>query len=105
MPGSGKCLMEYSMRIYAMKAAERRINVNIVVPGVVRTEAWNRLAKTRGLSDETEMMKGIVDRIVPQKRSMAPRDIGDAVAFLCSDTGRFITGTVLPVDGGVHLAH
>jgi len=105
MPGAGKCLMEYSMRIYAKIAAERRINANIIVPGVVRTEAWNRLAKTRGLPDETEMMKGIVDRIVPQKRSMAPRDIGDAVAFLCSDTGRFITGTVIPVDGGVHLQH
>jgi len=105
MPGSGKCLMEYSMRIYAKIAAERRINANIIVPGVVRTEAWNRLAKTRGLPDETEMMKGIVDKVVPQKRSMAPRDIGDAVAFLCSDTGRFITGIVLPVDGGVHLPY
>jgi len=105
MPGSGKCLMEYSMRIYAKKAAERRINANIIVPGVVRTEAWNRLAKLRGLPDETEMVNGIVDRIVPQKRSMAPRDIGDSVAFLCSDAGSFITGTVLPVDGGLHLPH
>jgi glucose 1-dehydrogenase len=103
MPGSGKCLMEYSMRIYALKAAERNINVNVVIPGVTRTEAWNKLSKKRGLPDEKEMMQGIVDRIVPMKTSMAPRDIGNAVAFLCSDAGRFITGTVLPVDGGVHL--
>jgi NAD(P)-dependent dehydrogenase (short-subunit alcohol dehydrogenase family) len=103
MPGSGKCLMEYSMRIYALKAAARNINANVVVPGIVRTEAWNKLAKKRGLPDEKEMMKGIVDKIVPMKTSMAPRDIGNAVAFLCSDAGRFITGTVLPVDGGLHL--
>mmetsp|Transcript_42119 Transcript_42119/g.49214 ORF Transcript_42119/g.49214 Transcript_42119/m.49214 type:complete len:349 (-) Transcript_42119:79-1125(-) len=102
MPGSGKCLMEYSMRIYAIKAAERKINANIIVPGVVKTEAWNRSAISRGL-DGTEYVDGVVERIVPQKRAMVPRDIGNAVAFLCSDAGRFITGTVLPVDGGVHL--
>jgi len=103
MPGSGKCLMEYSMRIYALKGATQNVNVNIIVPGITRTEAWNKLAKSRGLDDETEMMKGMVDRIVPMKTSLAPRDIGNAAAFLCSDAGRFITGTVMPVDGGVHL--
>jgi NAD(P)-dependent dehydrogenase (short-subunit alcohol dehydrogenase family) len=103
MPGSGKCLMEYSMRIYAVKAAARNINVNIVVPGVTRTEAWTKLAQKLGMPNEEEMMKGIVERVVPMKTSLAPRDIGNAVAFLCSDAGRFITGTVLPVDGGQHL--
>jgi NAD(P)-dependent dehydrogenase (short-subunit alcohol dehydrogenase family) len=48
MPGSGKSLMEYSVRIYARQAAERNINVNIVVPGITRTGAWNKLDKTRG---------------------------------------------------------
>lgn len=103
MPGSGKCLMEYSMRIFALKGAPSGINANMIVPGVTRTEAWNKLAKKRGLEDETEMMKGIVDRMVPMKLSLAPRDIGNAAAFLCSDAGRFITGTVMPVDGGIHL--
>lgn len=103
MPGSGKCLMEYTMRIYAVKAAERLINANVIVPGVTRADSWKHLAKARGLDDEKKMLEGIVDRIVPQKRSMAPRDIGNAVVFLCSDAGRFVTGTVMPVDGGVHL--
>jgi len=103
MPGSGKCLMEYSMRIYALKAAARLINANVVIPGVTRTPAWNKLAKTRGMEDETEMMAGLVERRVPQKRSMSPRDVGDVVAFLCSNAGRYITGTVVPADGGLHL--
>jgi len=103
MPGSGKCLMEYSMRIYALKAAERNINANVIVPGVTLTEAWTKLAQSRGLPDDKEMMAGIVDRIVPRKRAMLPRDIGDTVAFLCSEAGRWITGICLPVDGGLHL--
>lgn len=102
MPGSGKSLMEYSMRIYAVQAAKRKINANVIVPGVTPTKAWNRLAKSRGLPDETEMMDRIVSR-TPQKRPVNPRDIGNAVAFLCSDSGRYVTGTVLPVDGGFHL--
>ena len=103
MPGSGKCLMEYSMRIYALKAAERNINANVVVPGYVQTEAWTKLAQSRGLPDEKQMMEGLVDRRVPQKKAMLPRDIGDAVAFLCSEAGRWITGISLPVDAGLHL--
>jgi len=103
MPGSGKCLMEYSMRIYALKAAERNINANVIVPGVTRTQAWTGLAKSMGMPNETKLIEGIVERRVPQKKSTTPRDIGNAVAFLCSDSGRFVTGTVLPVDGGLHL--
>jgi len=103
MPGAGKCLMEYSMRIYATKAAERNINANVIVPGVVRSGAWQKLAESRGLTDSTEMIQGIADRICPQKKVMSPRDIGNSVAFLCSDAGRWITGTVMPVDGGIHL--
>jgi len=103
MPGAGKCLMEYSMRIYAVKAAERNINANVIVPGVVRTQAWNRMAKLRGLPDESTLIDGLVERIVPRKKAMTPRDLGNAVAFLCSDAGRWITGTVMPVDGGMHL--
>jgi len=103
MPGSGKCLMEYSMRIYAVKVAERNINVNVIVPGVTPTQAWNRLAKKRGLPDESKMLEGIVERLVPMKQPTMPSDIGNTVAFLSSKSGRFITGTVLPVDGGLHL--
>jgi enoyl-[acyl-carrier-protein] reductase (NADH) len=97
------------MRIFALKGAHRMalkrqcdcsrhlLELNLV--GI----NWQ---KKRGLEDEEEMMKGMVDRIVPMnKTSLAPRDIGNAAAFLCSDAGRLITGTtVTPVeDGGIHL--
>ena len=56
--------MEYSMRIYAARVASRGINVNCIVPGVIKTEtdAWTRLSQMRGLGDDpSEMMKGVIE--------------------------------------------
>ncbi|EJK46192.1 hypothetical protein THAOC_35151 [Thalassiosira oceanica] len=102
MPGSGKSLMEYSARVYALKAAEKGINVNIIVPGVTLTDAWRRLAGKRGMEGE-DLVKGVVGRMVPMKRQTTPRDIGNAVRFLSSDTGRMVTGITFPLEGGLHL--
>ncbi|KAL7526596.1 hypothetical protein ACHAWF_001838 [Thalassiosira exigua] len=103
MQGWGKSSMEYSMRIYASKAAGRGINVNVIVPGMTATEAWGRIAKNVGLDDEAEWVRGLADRRVPMKRLSTPRDVGKAVSFLCSESGKFVTGIVLPLDGGMHL--
>ena len=104
-PGSGKTIMEYSMRIYAKVVAPRNINVNVVVPGLVQTPEWQSNTKYRKDSTESgqEMMDRLVDKLVPMKRLMNPIDIGNVVAFLCSPPGRFITGMTLPVDGGIHI--
>ena len=102
MPGSGKCLMEFSMRIYALKAAARNINVNVVVPGITRTESWAKLGERLGKTLD-EIMESAVETRVPMKKVLLPRDIGNVVAFLCSDAGRSVTGTVVPIDGGLHL--
>ena len=101
MPGSGKCVMEYTMRLFALRCAAKGVNCNVVIPGVTETDAWGRLAEKRGASKE-ELVAGIASRLSPMG-AMAPRQLGDAVAFLCSPEGRLITGVSLPVDGGVHL--
>ena len=101
LPGSGKCVMEYAMRLFAVRCAGRGINCNVVVPGVTSTDAWGRLAATRGTTKEA-LVEGISSRL-SLMGSMSPRQLGDAVAFLCSPEGRLITGVSLPVDGGVHL--
>ncbi len=101
MPGSGKCVMEYAMRLIALRCAGKGVNCNVVIPGVTDTDAWGRLAETRGSTRE-ELVSGISSRLSPMG-SMTPRQLGDAVAFLCSPQGRLITGVSLPVDGGVHL--
>ena len=40
MPGSGKCVMEYAMRLFALRCAGKDVNCNVVVPGVTTTDAW-----------------------------------------------------------------
>ena len=86
MPGSGKCVMEYAMRLIALRCASRNINCNVVVPGVTVTDAWGKLAETRGTTKD-ELVEGIAGRLSPMG-SMNPRQLGDACAFLCSQRQR-----------------
>ena len=69
------------------------IRVNAVAPGWIETEL------TRGAREDAERSAAIVAR-TPQGRWGRPDDIGGAVVFLGSDAARFITGAVLPIDGG-----
>ena len=89
------------MRLFALRVAARGINCNVVVPGVTETDAWGRLAQARGIQKD-ELISSIATRLSPMG-AMQPRQLGEAVAFLCSAKGRLITGVSLPVDGGVHL--
>jgi NAD(P)-dependent dehydrogenase (short-subunit alcohol dehydrogenase family) len=69
------------------------IRVNAVAPGWIETDL------TKAAQDDPARSSAIIAR-TPQGRWGKPEDVGGAVAFLCSDAARFVTGTVLPVDGG-----
>ena len=69
------------------------IRVNAIAPGWIETEL------TKGARADRERSDAIVAR-TPFGRWGKPDDIGGAVVFLCSEAAGFITGTVLPVDGG-----
>ncbi|HSS13012.1 MAG TPA: SDR family oxidoreductase, partial [Rhizomicrobium sp.] len=69
------------------------IRVNAIAPGWVETEL------TKAARADTARSDVIIAR-TPLGRWGRPDDIGGAVVFLCSDGAGFITGTVLPVDGG-----
>ncbi len=69
------------------------IRVNAVAPGWIATEL------TRGLVEDESRSAAILAR-TPMARWGEPADIGGAVVFLCSDAARFVTGAILPVDGG-----
>lgn len=72
------------------------VTVNAIAPAIAET------AMTReSLTEETRAR--IVAR-VPLRRLATPSDIADAAAFLASDRASFITGAVLPVDGGLSIA-
>lgn len=69
------------------------IRVNAIAPGWIETEL------TKGAREDAARNEAIIAR-TPFGRWGRPDDIGGAVVFLCSDAAGFITGTVLPIDGG-----
>ncbi|MFJ3924109.1 SDR family NAD(P)-dependent oxidoreductase [Streptomyces sp. NPDC090022] len=80
----------------AVEWAARGIRVNAVAPGTIRTE------RVRALRDEPggpEYLAEITD-LHPMGRLGEPAEVARAIAFLASDAASFITGAVLPVDGG-----
>ena len=84
-------------RSLALAWAPEGIRVNAVAPGWISTEM------TRPLQDDEARSKAILDR-TPLKRWGTPEDVAGAAVFLCSPAAAFITGAVLPVDGGYSAA-
>lgn len=77
----------------AVAWADEGIRVNSIAPGWIETEL------TRGAREDAVRSQTILAR-TPMKRWGKPDDIGGVVAHLCSDEARFITGVVIPIDGG-----
>jgi NAD(P)-dependent dehydrogenase (short-subunit alcohol dehydrogenase family) len=72
----------------------RAIRVNAVVPGPVLTPLYERVLD----SPDAPRMRADVDAV---GRPGTPGEIAGAIGFLCSDDARWITGALLPVDGGL----
>ena len=79
----------------AREYAARMVTVNAVAPGFIDTDM------TRKLSEEIKEM--LINQI-PSKRLGLPSDVAEAVCFLASEQAGYITGQVLHVNGGMHMA-
>jgi 3-oxoacyl-[acyl-carrier protein] reductase len=77
----------------AREVGPQKITVNSIAPGRIDTE---RLAEAFEQRSRSEVIEEI-----PLKRLGKPEEIADAVCFLASDRAGYVTGTVIPVDGGL----
>lgn len=83
-------------KVFALDLAQYGIRVNSVSPGPTNVERiQKRLEDAELAAQEMERLKKI-----PLKRFGTVKDIADAVLFLASEKASFITGAILPVDGG-----
>lgn len=83
-------------QVAALELAPRRIRVNAVAPGFVHTPLTEPAAQVPGVVDD------YLDN-TPLGRVGTPRDVADAVVFLCSQKTSWLTGEVLDLNGGAHL--
>lgn len=81
----------------ALAYAADGIRVNAVAPG------WIATPLTRALQDDPERSGPILQR-TPLGRWGTPEDVAQGVAFLCAPAASFMTGVILPVDGGYLVA-
>jgi NAD(P)-dependent dehydrogenase (short-subunit alcohol dehydrogenase family) len=79
-------------RTAALDYAEAGIRVNALAPGPIRTEQLERAG---------EQAQHKIEQAIPAKRIGRPEEVADTVVWLCSDQASFVTGTTLPVDGGL----
>lgn len=89
-----KAALEGLARTLAVELAGRKIRVNCVAPGFVRTPMFDRVA-AMWEPGQLESVTALHPLGLGE-----PEDVANAIAFLLADTGRWITGSVLKVDGG-----
>ena len=81
-------------RSIAKEFATRNITANVIAPGPVKTNMIDEL---------TEQQRENILAAVPLGRFAEPEEIAATVAFLASDQAGFITGAIIPVDGGIGM--
>lgn len=87
----------------ADQVARDNILVNAVLPGHIMTDRQVHLNEIRSkeLGISVDEYAGRVEQSIPMGRFGRPQEIGDTVAFLCSERASYITGVSLQVDGGI----
>ena len=84
-------------RTVAAEVARRRVTVNAVAPGLIETELTRDFT---GNGADSNGSSALLDAI-PARRAGSPEDVAAGIRFLASDQAGYVTGAVLPIDGGM----
>lgn len=91
---ASKSAIEGMTRAMAVDLSPGGIRVNCIAPGFIATDM-----SAKALDNDKERKQRVLSR-TPMGTLGRPEDIGDAALFLASEQSKFITGVILPVDGG-----
>jgi 3-oxoacyl-[acyl-carrier protein] reductase len=83
-------------RSLAREIGSRNVTVNVVAPGFIETDMTASLPDAR---------KGELLTQIPLKRFAGPDEVASAVTWLASDGAAYVTGAIIPVDGGLGMGH
>ena len=95
---ASKAAVHHLTRTLANELAERHITVNAFAPGPFQS-------RMTAFATGTDEQADHVGSRVPLGRIGTPDDIAGATLYLCSRAGRYVTGAVLPLDGGQSVQH
>jgi len=95
---AAKAGVDMLTRVLALELGPENIRVNAIVPGPIEgTEGMDRLAPTEEAREKTR-------KSVPLRRCGTPREVADCAMFLASPLAAYISGAIIPVDGGWSVA-
>jgi len=83
-------------RSFARELGSRSITANVIAPGFVETDMT---------ADLDEKRRGDIAAQVPLGRFCSAEEIADVVSFIASPKSSYITGAIIPVDGGLGMGH
>lgn len=91
---STKGAVSLMTKALALDFAPRNVRINAVAPSLTDTDM------AEFVTSSEDIMKDFKKRIA-MGRAAKPEEVAEVIAFLASDAARFVTGTIVPVDGGV----
>jgi len=91
---ASKAAVHHLTRVLATKLAPRKITVNAVAPGPFQSKM---------MAATLENFKDAIVQSCPMKRIGEPEDMAGVAIYLASRAGAYVTGTVIPVDGGISI--
>lgn len=101
--GATKAAMIATAKALSKKYAADNVLFNSILPGLIRTEMWERAAQEvadASNKDKEEVFAGNSTR-VPQGRYGTPEEIASVATFLATDAASYVNGTAIEVDGGM----